>query len=114
MVIFAQSVTPNPGDLERISVLVDGCEAIAPNLALLLDESADHLRNHAGRQSSVLAAFEEASDDDLRISMGRHAYEPAILLVFFCVLFRMFNGDHLRRAGFTSEVDAGEMCARGG
>ena len=48
--------------------------------ALLLHVSRDQLGCHTGRQRSVLAAFEQARDNDLRIAPRGDADEPAVIL----------------------------------
>jgi hypothetical protein len=51
--------------------------------ALFVNVSLDHLRRQTCRQLAVLAAFEQHSDNDVRIAPGRESHEPAILIQSF-------------------------------
>src|SRR5581483_11930937 len=105
-------------DLSLLVALSVGLGDVSLNAALLFDVSGDDLGGNPSRESAMLAALEEAGDDDLRIASRRHADEPAVVLVLG-LLFGAHLGLQLVRnclgaTGFPGKVHAVNMCAPGG
>src|SRR5262249_53502684 len=86
--------------------------------ALLLDVSGDDLRSDAGGQGTVLAAFEQARNDDLRIPARSYPDEPTVVFVLALLLRAHLGlelvGDGLSAAGLAGEVHAVDVRASGG
>ena len=78
--------------------------------SLLLHVGGDDLGGHTSGQRSVLAAFEQARDDDFRIAPRGDANKPAVVLELALLLGAHLGlelvGDGLRAAGLAGEVDA--------
>src|SRR5262249_10909152 len=96
--------------------MIDSGKFVAPNLALLLDKSADDLRGHASRQLAVFTALEENGHHDFRVAARRDTDEPAIIFVFVSLSLSLseFVTHDLGASGFSGKINSLQVRAAGG